>query len=92
MMVAGPVEVVDGDVWGWMRVEGTKGFGEQQKLRKREWPEVRRSMLKWFGHQVVWGGAERIILLQVFFRLTKGMEQWRREGTVEEEGSSGGGK
>ena len=28
MMVAGPVEVVDGDVWGWMRVEGTKGFGE----------------------------------------------------------------
>ena len=35
MMVAGQVEVVDGDVWGWMRAEGTKGFGEQEKLRKR---------------------------------------------------------
>ena len=24
-------------------------------------------MLKWFGHEVVWGGAEEIVLLQVFF-------------------------
>ena len=41
-------------------------------------------MLKWFGHEVVWRGAEGIVLLQVFFRLTKGMEQWRRGGAVEE--------
>ena len=25
MMVAGQVEAVDGEVWGWMRAEGTEG-------------------------------------------------------------------
>ena len=70
MMVAGPVRVVDGEVWGWMRAEGTKGrrdegiWGAAETLRKTEEPEVRRRMLEGFGHKVVW--------------LTKGMEQWRR--------------
>ena len=57
MMVAGPVEVVDGEVWCWMRAEGI--WGAAEKLSKSEEPEVRRIMLKWFGHKVVWGGVDK---------------------------------
>ena len=49
-------------------------------------------MSEWFGHDVVWRGVEASVLLQVFYQLTKGIEQWRRKGAVEEEGSSGGGR
>ena len=34
---------------------------------------------QWFGPEVVWGGAEGIVLLLVFYGLTKETEQWRRE-------------
>jgi len=59
-----------------MQAEGI--WGAAEKSRKSEEPEVRRRMLKWFGHEVVWGGVEASVLLQVLYRSTKGMEQWRR--------------
>ena len=57
------------DEWIW---------GAAEKLRNGERPEVRRRMLEWFGHKVVWGGVEASVLLQVFYRLARGMEEWRR--------------
>ena len=45
-----------GEVWGRMQAEGI--WGAAEKSRKSEEPEVRRRMLKWFGHEVVWGGVE----------------------------------
>jgi hypothetical protein len=77
MMVAGPVEVVDREVWSWMRAEGIWGVAD--KLSDGEEQEVKRRMLEWFGQKVVWGGVEASVLLQVFYRLAKGFEQWRRE-------------
>ena len=76
IMIAGPVEVVDGEVWGWMRAEGI--WGAAEKLSESEETEVKRRMLEWFGHKVVWGGVEASVLLQVFYRLARGMEEWRR--------------
>jgi len=46
-----------GEVWGWMQAEGI--WGAAEKSRKSEEPEVRRRMLKWFGHEVVWGGVDK---------------------------------
>ena len=76
IMIAGPVEVVDGEVWGWMRAEGI--WGAAEKLSESEETEVKRRMLEWLGHKVVWGGVEASVLLQVFYRLARGMEEWRR--------------
>ena len=38
------------DEWIW---------GAAEKLRNGERPEVRRRMLEWFGHKVVWGGVDK---------------------------------
>ena len=40
-----------------MQAEGI--WGAAEKSRKSEEPEVRRRMLKWFGHEVVWGGVDK---------------------------------
>src|SRR6187402_2164338 len=76
IMVAGPVEVVDEEVWSYMRAEGI--WGANEKLEAGEEAEVKRGMLVWFGRRVVWGSVEASVLLQVFYRLTVRLEGWKR--------------
>ncbi len=78
IMVAGPLEVVDQEVWSYMRAEGI--WGANEKLEASEEAEVKRGMLVWFGQRVVWGLVEASVLLQVFYRLTVGLEVWKRGG------------
>ena len=40
--------------------------------------EVRRAMLKWFGQKMDWGPIEASVLIQAFYYLTVGLEEWRR--------------
>lgn len=79
IMVAGPLEVVDREVWSYMRAEGIWGAGE--KLEVDEEAEVKRGMLIWFGRRVDWGLVEASILLQAFYRLTVGLEGWTRKNS-----------
>jgi len=65
MMIAGPDEVVDEQVYSWMKAKGI----EQGK----------QMMIKWFGQRVIWGEVEGSILIQVFYKLAVGLEQWRRD-------------
>ncbi|KAK6591445.1 hypothetical protein H4I95_12198 [Botrytis cinerea] len=53
IMVAGPFEVVNQEVWSYMRAEGI--WGAHEKLEASEEAEVQRGMLVWFGRRVVWG-------------------------------------
>lgn len=76
IMIAGPLEVVDQEVWSYMRAEGI--WGSNEKLETSEEAEVKRGMLKWFGQKVIWGSIEASVLLQVFYRLTVGLEGWKR--------------
>ena len=77
IMVAGPIEVVDDEVWSYMRAEGI--WGANTELEVYEEAEVRRGMLVWFGQRVVWGSVEASVLLQVFYRLTSRLEKWSRQ-------------
>jgi hypothetical protein len=72
-MVAGPLEVVDQEVWLQMRVNGI--WGANEKLEASEEEEVKRGMLKWFGQKVIWGSMEASVLLQIFYRLIVGLER-----------------
>jgi hypothetical protein len=81
IMVAGPLEVVDEAVLSRMRAEGI--WGANEKLEASEEAEVKRGMLKWFGQKVMWGSIEASILLQVFYRLTVGLEEWGRSQGIE---------
>jgi hypothetical protein len=76
MMVAGPFEVVDQEVWSHMQAEGF--WGANKELEVGEEAEVKAGMLKWFGQKVIWGSIEASVLLQVFYRLTVGLEVWKR--------------
>jgi hypothetical protein len=76
IMVAGPLEVVDEEVWSYMRAEGI--WGAYEKLEASEEAEVKRGMLVWFGRRVVWGFVEASVLLQVFYRLVVRLEGWKR--------------
>jgi RecQ family ATP-dependent DNA helicase len=80
IMVAGPLEVVEEAVWSRMRAEGI--WGANEKLEASEEAEVKRGMLKWFGQKVIWGSIEASVLLQVFCRLTVGLEDWKRGDRV----------
>jgi len=80
IMVAGPLEVVDEEVWSYMRAEGI--WGANEKLEAGEEAEVKRGMLVWFGQRVVWGLVEASILLQVFYRLTVRLEGWKRRNRI----------
>ena len=75
IMVAGPLEVVKEGVYEELRDKGilTEGelVGEEMKSAKKE-------MLKWFGRRVKWGSIEASVLLKAFYRLTVGLEKWRR--------------
>ena len=65
MMIAGPDEVVDEQVYSWMKAKGIE--------------QVKQMMIKWFGQRVIWGEVEGSILIQVFYKLVVGLEQWRRD-------------
>ena len=80
IMIAGPLEVVDQEVWSYMRAEGI--WGASEKLDTGEEAEVKKGMLKWFGQKVIWGSIEASVLLQVFYRLIVGLEGWRRRNRV----------
>jgi hypothetical protein len=77
IMVAGPGQVVDEQVYSWMKAQGIWGSGEE--LKEEEVEGVKQKMLEWCGRKVIWGGMEGSILIQVFYRLVVGMEKWRRE-------------
>lgn len=80
IMVAGPLEVVDQEVWSYMRAEGIWGVNE--KLEASEEAEVKRGLLVWFGQRVIWGLVEASVLLQAFYRLTVGLEEWKRRNRI----------
>jgi RecQ family ATP-dependent DNA helicase len=80
IMVTGPLEVVDQAVWSYMRAEGI--WGANEELEASEEVEVKRGMLTWFGQKVILGTMEASVLLQVFYRLTVGLEGWRRGSRV----------
>jgi hypothetical protein len=81
IMVAGPLEVVDQAVWSYMRAEGI--WGANEKLEASEEAEVKRWMLKWFGQKVIWGTIEASVLLQVFYRSTARLEDWKRRHYIQ---------
>jgi hypothetical protein len=76
ILVAGPSEVLDQAVWSYMRARGIWGLNEW--LGPEEEAEVKKGMLRWFGEKVIWGAMEASVLLQVFYRLTVGLEEWKR--------------
>jgi RecQ family ATP-dependent DNA helicase len=80
IMVAGPLEVVDQEVWSYMRAEGI--WGANEKLEASEEAEVKRGLLVWFGQRVIWGLVEASVLLQAFYRLTVGLEEWKRRNRI----------
>jgi hypothetical protein len=77
IIIAGPLEVVDREVWSRMRAQGI--WGVNKTLDGSEEAEVKKGMLGWFGQKVIWGSIEASVLLQVFYWLTVGLEGWRRE-------------
>jgi hypothetical protein len=86
IMVAGLLEVVDQEVWSPMRAEGI--WGANERLEASEEAEVKRGMLDWFGRKVMWGSIEASVLLRVFYRLTVGLEDWKRRSRFECRGTS----
>ena len=46
-MVAGPLDVINQEVWSYMRAAGI--WGANEKLEASEEGEVKRGMLVWFG-------------------------------------------
>jgi hypothetical protein len=68
IIIAGPLEVVDHEVWFQMQAEGI--WGADEKLDADEGAEITKGKLKWFRQKVVWGSIEASILLLVFYRLT----------------------
>ena len=77
VMIAGPLEMVEEKVYAQMKVKGIWGGGE--KLDAEEVKQVKQGMLKWFGQKVHWASIEASVLLQVFYCLTVGLEEWRRK-------------
>jgi hypothetical protein len=80
IMVAGPLEVVDEEVWSYMQAEGI--WGANEELEASEEAEVKRGMLVWFGQRVIWGLVEASVLLQVFYRLVVRLEGWKRRNKI----------
>src|SRR5438045_9781445 len=75
MMIVGPDEVVDEQVYLWMKAKGIE--------------QVKQMMIKWFGQRVIWGEVEGSILIQVFYKLAVGLEQWRRDSRGKGSGRGG---
>ena len=81
MMIAGPSEVVEQKVYRWMKAKGI--WGNNEKLSEEEVKQVKPAMLRWFGEKVKWASIDASVLLQVFYRLTVGLEEWRRRSQRE---------
>lgn len=79
-MMAGPLEVVNQEVWSYMRAEGI--WGANEKLEASEEAKVKRGMLVWFGRRVIWGLVAASVLLQVFYRLPVRLEGWKRRNRI----------
>jgi RecQ family ATP-dependent DNA helicase len=76
IMITGPYEVVQEAIYLRMRRAGVWGPERAWGVAERE--EVQQAMLKWFGRRVVWASMEASILLQAFYYLSIGLEEWRR--------------
>jgi hypothetical protein len=50
VMTAGPLEIVEDTLHGWMN-----GHGIWRDEEKLDIDEVQQGMLRWFGQQVEWG-------------------------------------
>lgn len=70
------MEVTNEEVWSYVRAEGVLGASEMLVVSKAA--EVTRGVLVWFGQRDIWGSVEASVLLQVFYRLTVGLENWKR--------------
>ena len=71
-MVIGLLNVVNQAIWVYIQAE--RIWGANKELETSEEVEIKRGILKWFGQKVIWGSIEASILLQVFYRLSVGLE------------------
>jgi hypothetical protein len=79
MMSAGPIEVVKVGLFQAMREEKIWGRGSKWgEWDEAEQAEVWQVMRIWLGKKIIWGLIEASVFLQVFYRLTVGMEEWKR--------------
>jgi RecQ family ATP-dependent DNA helicase len=79
MMSAGPIEVVEVGLFQAMREEKIWGRGSKWgEWDEAEQAEVWRVMRIWLGKKIIWGSMEASVFLRVFYRLTVGMEEWKR--------------
>jgi len=74
MMVAGPLEVVDKSIHQKMKALGI--WGPEGEWGSEDIKAAKTRMLQWFGRRIKWGLMESSILLQVFYELTIGLEEW----------------
>jgi hypothetical protein len=65
ILVAGPSEVLDQEVWSYMRARGIWGIDKWLDISKDA--EVKKGILKWFREKVIWGSVKPSVLLQVFY-------------------------
>jgi hypothetical protein len=75
MIVAGPLKVVEQHIFQKMQAVGMRG-PEGGRWDKKDRKQVREAMLKWLGKRVQWGFMESSVLLQVFYRVVVGFEEW----------------
>jgi hypothetical protein len=75
-MITGPYEVVQEAIY--LQMERAGVWGPERVWETAECEEVKQAMLKWFGQKVNWASMEASILLQAFYYLTIGLEEWRR--------------
>ena len=86
IMSAGPFEVVEVGLFQAMREEGIWGRGSKWgEWDEAEQAEVWQVMMTWFRKKIMWGSMEASVLLRVFYRLAVGLEEWRREQSIERE-------
>lgn len=79
MMSAGPIEVVEVGLFQPMREERIWGRGSKWgEWDEAEQAEVWRVARIWLGKKIIWGSMEASVLLRVFYRLTVGLEEWKR--------------
>lgn len=75
IMTAGPLEVVEEKIYARMKAQGI--WGEDERLDIEEIQQVKQGMLRWFGQIVDWWPIEASVLLQAFYWLTVGLQEWR---------------
>ena len=75
MMVAGPLKVVEQHIFQKMQAVGMWG-PEGVRWDEKDKKQVREAMWKWLGKRVQWGFMEGSVLLQAFYRVVVGFEEW----------------